>query len=368
VAGVWSTFVDRLGVGVDLIRRNPAAVVPVAGLLASLAVALRPPAAIAATFERWPAWRDAIVVCLVGGIVAYVANDTGAAAAGFAFGMGLGGCSACRSSPDQEDGDTVTTGPIRPDPTPCTRCRRRPSRSRRRREDSRHGRRPRGRGGRGPGLRRAFLVAGIAALPVIQILGDDDLNSIVATIAAALAILGILVFWLTRQHRGGSTCSACRHWFPDARSVRSSASGCTWSSCSSWGLCSSSLFQAITRRVGTGARAGAAGSLGGGPGRHDRLRDRDRSVRRGAVLPRGLVPGAPRSVRVPGGGGGVRLAFGLIHYIPGPPLDSVLLMTVMVFTGVGLSYIYQRRGSIVAPIAAHVAFNAIGLVLIYGIG
>jgi hypothetical protein len=91
VAGVWSTFVDRLGVGVDLIRRNPAAVVPVAGLLTSLAVALRPPAAIAATFERWPAWRDAIVVCLVGGIVAYVANDTGAAAAGFAFGMGLGG-------------------------------------------------------------------------------------------------------------------------------------------------------------------------------------------------------------------------------------------------------------------------------------
>ncbi|HEX5950689.1 MAG TPA: hypothetical protein VFZ96_06785 [Actinomycetota bacterium] len=91
LAAVWDTLVDRLGVGVDLIRRNPAALVPVVGLLASLAVALRPPAAIAATFERWPAWRDAIVVCLLAGIVAYVANDTGAAAAGFAFGLGLGG-------------------------------------------------------------------------------------------------------------------------------------------------------------------------------------------------------------------------------------------------------------------------------------
>lgn len=90
-AGVWGTFVDRLGVGIDLIRRNPAALVPVVGLLASLAVALRPPAAIATTFERWPAWRDAVVVCLLAGIVAYVANDTGAAAAGFAFGLGLGG-------------------------------------------------------------------------------------------------------------------------------------------------------------------------------------------------------------------------------------------------------------------------------------
>lgn len=91
LAGAWETFVDRLDIGVDLIRGNPAALVPVVGLLASLAVALRPPAVIAATFQRWPAWRDAIVVCLLAGIVAYVANDTGAAAAGFAFGLGLGG-------------------------------------------------------------------------------------------------------------------------------------------------------------------------------------------------------------------------------------------------------------------------------------
>jgi len=91
LAGIRDTFVDRLGIGVDLIRRNPAALVPVLGLPLALVVALRPPAAIAATFERWPAWRDAVLVCLLAGIVAYVANDTGAAAAGLAFGLGLGG-------------------------------------------------------------------------------------------------------------------------------------------------------------------------------------------------------------------------------------------------------------------------------------
>lgn len=91
LAGIWDTFVDRLGVGVDLLRRNPAALVPVLGLPLALLAVLRPPAPVRSTFERWPAWRDAVLVCLLGGVVAYLANDTGAAAAGFAFGLGLGG-------------------------------------------------------------------------------------------------------------------------------------------------------------------------------------------------------------------------------------------------------------------------------------
>ena len=38
----------------------------------------------------------------------------------------------------------------------------------------------------------------------------------------------------------------------------------------------------------------------------------------------------------------------------------------MVFTGIGLAWIYERRGSLVAPMAAHVAFNVVGLVVILG--
>jgi hypothetical protein len=91
LGGVIGTFLDRLEAGFDLIARNPAALVPVVGLPIALAVALRPPAPIRATFERWPAWRDAVVVTFVAGIVAYVVNDTGPAAAGLFFGLGLGG-------------------------------------------------------------------------------------------------------------------------------------------------------------------------------------------------------------------------------------------------------------------------------------
>lgn len=91
LTGAWDAFVDRLRVGFDLIAGNPAALIPVIGLPIVLLVALRPPAPVRPAFERWPAWRDAIVVIILAGIVAYVANDTGPAAAGLAFGLGLGG-------------------------------------------------------------------------------------------------------------------------------------------------------------------------------------------------------------------------------------------------------------------------------------
>jgi hypothetical protein len=91
IGGVLEEFVDRLQVGFDLIARNSAALVPVLGLPVVLYVVLRPPAPIRETFERWPAWRDALLVTILAGIVAYVVNDSGPAAAGLAFGLGLGG-------------------------------------------------------------------------------------------------------------------------------------------------------------------------------------------------------------------------------------------------------------------------------------
>ncbi len=91
VGGILDKVGDRLQVGFDLIARSPAALVPVLGLPVVLFFVLRPPAVIAATFERWPAWRDAVLVTILAGIVAYVVNDSGPAAAGLAFGLGLGG-------------------------------------------------------------------------------------------------------------------------------------------------------------------------------------------------------------------------------------------------------------------------------------
>ncbi len=88
---LWSTFTHRLSTGWHLIEQNPFALVPVVGLPATLLAVLRPPAPVREAFHRHPDWRDALLVTLLAGVVAYVANDTGPAAAGPAFGLGLGG-------------------------------------------------------------------------------------------------------------------------------------------------------------------------------------------------------------------------------------------------------------------------------------
>jgi hypothetical protein len=87
----WRTFTHRLSTGWHLIEQNPFALVPVIGLPATLLAVLRPPPLVRQAFHRHPAWRDALLVALLSGIVAYVANDTGPAAIGLAFGLGLGG-------------------------------------------------------------------------------------------------------------------------------------------------------------------------------------------------------------------------------------------------------------------------------------
>jgi hypothetical protein len=91
VMGAVERQLDRLGVGLDLIVDDPPALIPVVGTLVLLVVVLRPPTAIAHAFEGHDAWRDALLVIALGSIVAYFAEDTGAAAVGFAFGFGLSG-------------------------------------------------------------------------------------------------------------------------------------------------------------------------------------------------------------------------------------------------------------------------------------
>jgi hypothetical protein len=91
LGGLLERIGDRLQVGFDLIARNPFALIPVLGLPIAIAAVLRPPAALRPSLQRSPAWRDAILVTLLAGAVAYLVNDSGPAAAGLAFGLGLGG-------------------------------------------------------------------------------------------------------------------------------------------------------------------------------------------------------------------------------------------------------------------------------------
>ena len=64
------------------------------------------------------------------------------------------------------------------------------------------------------------------------------------------------------------------------------------------------------------------------------------------------------------------VVFGLVHLPVDEALaDALVLPIVMTATGIGLAWIYERRQSLLAPIAAHMVFNAIGLVLILsGVG
>ena len=91
LGGVVERVWERLQVGFDLIAQNPFALIPVVGLPIAIAAVLRPPAALRPSLQRSPPWRDAILVTLLAGVVAYLVNDSGPAAAGLAFGLGLGG-------------------------------------------------------------------------------------------------------------------------------------------------------------------------------------------------------------------------------------------------------------------------------------
>jgi membrane protease YdiL (CAAX protease family) len=58
------------------------------------------------------------------------------------------------------------------------------------------------------------------------------------------------------------------------------------------------------------------------------------------------------------------LAFGLAHLSRGDPAGSVVPVTVAICLGLGLALLYERRGNLVAPLAAHEAFNAIGVLVL----
>jgi CAAX protease family protein len=60
------------------------------------------------------------------------------------------------------------------------------------------------------------------------------------------------------------------------------------------------------------------------------------------------------------------VVFGASHLVEAPWRDALFLQTIMVFTGAGLALIYERRANLVADIAAHVAFNVVGILFIFG--
>jgi hypothetical protein len=88
-ADIVGKAIDRLEIGIRLLADQPPAVIPVAGTVVALGVVLvRPPEALRTGFARTPSARASALTILLGSVVAYLANDTGAAALGLGFGMG----------------------------------------------------------------------------------------------------------------------------------------------------------------------------------------------------------------------------------------------------------------------------------------
>jgi len=59
------------------------------------------------------------------------------------------------------------------------------------------------------------------------------------------------------------------------------------------------------------------------------------------------------------------LIFGAVHAPAAPWRDVLFLQTLMCFTGAGLALLYERRANLVASVAAHMAFNIVGVIAIF---
>lgn len=217
----------------------------------------------------------------------------------------------------------------------------------------------------------AFLIAGMLTVPVLNLLDADiDLANMAATVVAAFVIIGILIGWLTMYHRG---------W---VRVMRLPAGGQWGSEILAGVLYGVGLYVVSVVFVG-GLLLILLNALSGEPVQAPEQVPQDLSAV-GLVLTslyaiviapvgeelffRGILFRSLRDrhgLRI--GLLGSAVGFGLIHFIPGDAVDAALLMLVMAFTGAALAYVYERRGSIVAPLAAHVTFNVIGLALILGL-
>lgn len=216
----------------------------------------------------------------------------------------------------------------------------------------------------------AFLAAGFATIPVFAAMGEEsDLASIVATVAAAVTIVAVVLLWLAKAHPGWQRVLRMprRHrWGSDARAGVLFGIGLYPVAVVVVGGILLVLLRAVTgdtvqapEQVPTDLSPVGIGLT---------------VVYALVIAPfgeelffRGVLFRALRDrfgFRI--GALGSSVAFGLIHYIPGSLVDAALLMLVMTFVGAAFAFVYERRGAFASPLAAHVTFNLIGLLLILG--
>lgn len=218
----------------------------------------------------------------------------------------------------------------------------------------------------------AFLGGGLSTIPIILALGDTMVDGaigrseIIATIAADVVITGILLTWLARWHKEWRSAMG----FPARERLgRHLLFGAIAGAIlvPAVGLVSLGLQQVFQQATGHDVTTPEQIAPGLSPFASVLL-----VLLAVVVAPiseeiffRGVLF---RTVRDRHGFWPAAIAsaipFGLVHYVPAPAIDALLLQVTMVFTGLGLAWIYDRRGTIVAPAAAHMVFNIVGVVTI----
>lgn len=212
----------------------------------------------------------------------------------------------------------------------------------------------------------ALFLAGLGALPVFRAISSEDLANIVASLLVSLVIVAVLLIWLQRFHPGWRRVIRLpdRVW-PEIRAGIGFGLLLYPAIVFVVGIVATEILQAVsgkqvhapeqvgTKLSGIGLAITAVYAIVVAPAGEElffrgilfrTIRDRH-----------GFAAGAIAS----------GFAFGLVHYVPSAWQDSVLLMSVMVFTGIALAWVHERRGNLLVNIAAHMTFNVVGLVLIF---
>jgi hypothetical protein len=210
-----------------------------------------------------------------------------------------------------------------------------------------------------------LIVSAFATLPIFRVIRSRGLANLSASAVIAVVNVGLLLLWLQAFHpRWRKVIGFPRRIWPEVRAGTGFGALLYPVVVFGVGIVLNLLLQLVTGRSISSPRqlpahlsaAGVAISIAYAvviAPIHEELFFR-------GILFRSVAD----RYRFAVGAGGSGLAFGLIHYVPGPVYGSVLLMGVMVFTGIALAWFYERRGNIVASMVAHATFNVIGLTLI----
>lgn len=217
----------------------------------------------------------------------------------------------------------------------------------------------------------AILLGGVATVPFLRLIDDEDLANITSTAAAAIVIVGVLLAWLSTAHpkwRSAMGFPRPGRWWAEVRSGIGFGLLLYPGLVFGVGLALSAILRAVSGEIAevpeqvpsglsaVGIVVTSAYAIVIAP-MHEELFFRGilfRGVRDRYGLGAGLVASG--------------VGFSLIHYLDGPWQGTVLLMGVMLFNGIALAWFYERRGNVVSNTVAHMAFNVIGLTLILTVG